>query len=544
MLLEICCDKFKNKAKKISFKQGLNVVLGENDASNSIGKSTFLMIIDFVFGGNDYVDKLKDVQRNVGLHTIYFAFEFDEERHFFGRSTERTNEVLVCSSSYKEIKSWSLERYYDFLKEKYQIDNAYISFREFINTFHRIYHRENLHEKMPLKMYDADSMENALNRIVKVYDSYGPISELQRCFKEKSDMYSALGKSIKMGFTPKINKLKYEKNLKEKERCDKEYQELTDELRKNLITLDSIEPETIVPLKRERSLQKIRLSNYRAKRAQYEDQLNSKVPSSILNEKFLSALKTYFPDCNERKIQEVDEFHKKINKILESEIRETIAYVDTLILQCEQEISSIDEHIESMAKERNVPTLVMERIGNIFSKKELVRKENESYERMASLNKEKKSLKDRLQGQQKEILENIANRINVYLSEKNSCLFNVDKNPPAIFFDSKGYVFSTFNDDGTGTQYKNLILFDLCILEQTKLPVLIHDSVLFKNIADEPLENLFKQYDVCKKQVFIAYDRLSTYSKEIQNLINEKMVLHLGPEQEALFGKIWSDKTT
>lgn len=49
MLVEIRCDKFKKKV--ITFHKGLNVVLGDNKGTNSIGKSTLLMVIDFIFGG-------------------------------------------------------------------------------------------------------------------------------------------------------------------------------------------------------------------------------------------------------------------------------------------------------------------------------------------------------------------------------------------------------------------------------------------------------------------------------------------------------------
>ena len=51
MLVEIKCDIFREKAVK--FHSGFNVVLGDEKASNSIGKSNLLLIIDFVFGGND-----------------------------------------------------------------------------------------------------------------------------------------------------------------------------------------------------------------------------------------------------------------------------------------------------------------------------------------------------------------------------------------------------------------------------------------------------------------------------------------------------------
>lgn len=40
-----------NLKKVITFHKGLNVVLGDNKGTNSIGKSTLLMVIDFIFGG-------------------------------------------------------------------------------------------------------------------------------------------------------------------------------------------------------------------------------------------------------------------------------------------------------------------------------------------------------------------------------------------------------------------------------------------------------------------------------------------------------------
>ena len=68
MLVEVRCDKFVSNGKTrepIRFHAGLNAVLGDDNGSNSIGKSTFLMILDFVFGGSDYVKKCVDVQENV-----------------------------------------------------------------------------------------------------------------------------------------------------------------------------------------------------------------------------------------------------------------------------------------------------------------------------------------------------------------------------------------------------------------------------------------------------------------------------------------------
>lgn len=51
MLVEVQCDKFIKNGQirePIRFHTGLNAVLGDDNGSNSIGKSTFLMILDFV----------------------------------------------------------------------------------------------------------------------------------------------------------------------------------------------------------------------------------------------------------------------------------------------------------------------------------------------------------------------------------------------------------------------------------------------------------------------------------------------------------------
>ncbi len=58
MLLEMKSSAFKKEGKvrpPIHFREGLNVVLGKEDGAMSIGKSTVLVEIGFVFGGDTYI---------------------------------------------------------------------------------------------------------------------------------------------------------------------------------------------------------------------------------------------------------------------------------------------------------------------------------------------------------------------------------------------------------------------------------------------------------------------------------------------------------
>ena len=125
MLIKLSCDKFKynhnEQRPPIEFKEGLNIIEGAYSGTNSIGKSTFLMCIDFAFGGNDYVDKLKTIKKNIGDHIINFSFKFNDELLHFSRATNNHKIINICDENYTIIKHMSLEDYTALLKIKYNI---------------------------------------------------------------------------------------------------------------------------------------------------------------------------------------------------------------------------------------------------------------------------------------------------------------------------------------------------------------------------------------------------------------------------------------
>lgn len=118
MLVKVQCDKFIRYGKirePIEFKAGLNTVIGDANGSNSVGKSTFLMILDFVFGGKDYVNKCLDVQENVGEHRINFTFEFDGEFYHFSRSNIDYKHIIRCDKDYNPLPEDSQKTVDDYV---------------------------------------------------------------------------------------------------------------------------------------------------------------------------------------------------------------------------------------------------------------------------------------------------------------------------------------------------------------------------------------------------------------------------------------------
>ena len=84
MLVEMMSPAFKEKDEfrhPIRFQDGPNVVLGKEDGTNSIGKLSALLAIDFVFGGNTYT--ASDGVKYISDYTIFFTFKFDGKEYYF-----------------------------------------------------------------------------------------------------------------------------------------------------------------------------------------------------------------------------------------------------------------------------------------------------------------------------------------------------------------------------------------------------------------------------------------------------------------------------
>lgn len=176
MLHEIYCEQFYQK--RIVFNPGLSVVLGTNTGDNSIGKSTFLLIVDYVFGGITYADAM-DIIENVGSHDIYFSFVFGEETFKFCRNSTHSHAVWKCNDSYEKIEEISLSDYCKWLDSKYAISLPELSFRDAVGRYIRVYGKNNCDERHPLHYSATEKTEKACTALLKLFDAYTPLKETE-----------------------------------------------------------------------------------------------------------------------------------------------------------------------------------------------------------------------------------------------------------------------------------------------------------------------------------------------------------------------------
>lgn len=549
MLVEVRCDKFISNGKvrePIRFHAGLNVVLGDDNGSNSIGKSTFLMILDFVFGGTDYIQKCVDVQENVKEHTICFAFDFGGQMYYFSRNTVDYNNVVKCNAEYQALpeEPLSLQKYGEFLCEHYALLAEGITWRGAIARFIRVYKRDTLDEERPLRSSKDESATVAIQRYMRLFDRYSSVEAQIKQATKAEDEKETFRKS-----TQEYNHIRAAKNDKEKAanytriaELEQQEQSLIDDNNSGLLDLDSMTAQRLSELNEA-------LINFRRQRALVQTQLNS-VRRDMTGEKrsfkrTFTDLERFFPNEEFHTLEEIEHFHQKLTKILEQEFAETERSLATTYALLSREIAAIQEQITEIKNVPNVSQAILKEFAQITTELNNLRKANRNYDELQRLKQvaaDYAATRDTIIADELLIIKNTVNREMDSITLE--ILGDATHMPPVLKLEKLNkYTFKTPNDGGTGAQYRGLITFDLANMAVTPITFVVHDSVLLKNIERAVFSAIIKVYHNQRqqgKQVFMAYDTLDAYDKETRELVEENAVLQLSPGGNELFGWAWN----
>lgn len=532
MLKQIKCSLFNEQV--ITFHKGLNTVVGDDNAANSIGKSTLLMIIDFVFGGEDYIKK-SDAIHNLDPHEFFFSFVFGKEELYFMRSTSEYKYVNKCNSSYEIIERTSVDDYNTLLKEKYEITLPDVKFRYIIGRYFRIYGRENLNEKKPIQYFDKETAAESIKSLVVLFDKYSLLKGLETQLELLAEEKNLLNKAMKKELIPNITKRLYTKNMKKIEELDTELTELKNSIEGNLADIEAIVSKEILGIQKKRS-------DLAVQRNAIESRLKRTV-ANIANKNIdikseLEEFVNYFPDFNVEQIKKIDGFHSSITKILKEELKEAEKELKAKLADLDVLIREYDDQINEKLQVKNAPKITLNRVVELVASINQLTSENGYYTKKLQLEESVASASEDLAELREKVLDEICSTINTEMNYLNRKIYTDNRRPPTLSIHDKKYSFNTYGDTGTGTAYANLITFDLALLRLTCLPALIHDLPLLKNIEDNAVSNITRIYDSFDKQIFIAIDKIDTYGKKTADLIRNRMVLKLSRDK-LLFNKNW-----
>ena len=545
MLIEIMCDEFKDHGiprGRIPLHAGLNTVLGSELGSNSIGKSTFLMIIDFVFGGDDYIEKMTDVQTEVGEHRICFAFKFKDGIHYFYRSNVDYKFIHICDKNYNssEDNIIHIKQYLYFLQSNYNMLLPGLTFRNAVGRSMRIYKRETLDEEHPLHQSKQESSRAAIGGLLKLTNLYSGIEAQAKKTEEAKDKYATFKKAQKYQYIPFVTKQSdYDKNKERIAELTEQAEELARQSSGGLLDLDSVQTEQF-------SVLQGKLSKFKRQRSHLVSQLRAIRADQALGKKSFRRnyddLLHFFPEVNIQRIEAIEEFHKKLSGILKKEFSETEKNMQATLALIEAEMTQIETSISEMAKSTNLSKVVLEQYASIDKELKTLQSANENFMKTSELSDVAKGYEAELNRLVVEQLSLMQDKINDEMKRINDFIYGGKKTAPILrITGSSQYAFYTPRDGGTGAQYKGLVVFDLALMSLTGLPVIAHDSVMLKHIEDEAIEKILELYAATSKQIFIAMDKEGSYTPKSQKIMEESKILQLSSGEGALFGRTWND---
>ncbi|WP_069986209.1 DUF2326 domain-containing protein [Streptococcus agalactiae] len=544
MLIEMWSPVFKKNGQtreRIQFHPGLNVIMGMDLADNSIGKSSSLLAIDFIFGGNSYQKSI--AVKKLGDHPIYFCFQFDK-KFYFSRHTATPDIITYCNEDYTPTgETIPLNIFLNKLKKRYYIESPELSFRLAMSGFFRIAGKNNQNTDFPLQVYSSQKSSESITTLIQLFNLYDNIARYKERLKDKSDQLTTFRNARKYAFISNLvgGKKQFEANVSEIKRLEYDLSHLQDTHQ------DKIDSDDI-----EKNQQKIQLRNTKL---ELENSLRDKQRRLKLldisiefglypTESDLTELQRYFPDTNLKKLYEVEAYHKKLATILDSEFSTERETLSLEIEGLESQLTVLNRELQGLGSIPNLSTEFLENYSKLTAMINALKEQNGAYLKESALSKEKSEADSDLKRSTEDILIELEGKINAKMREFNNVLYpDIRKAPQINLKAHNSYSFYTPDDDGTGTKFKGMILFDLTMLYLTNLPALAHDSLLLSNISYQATEALLKLYDQSKslnKQVFLAFDKASSYSPEANQLLSENTVLRLSSNGNELYGISWN----
>jgi hypothetical protein len=541
MLIELYCEVFREK--KIEFHEGLNVVQGDSIATNSIGKSTFLMIIDFIFGGSSFLKHNTDVIEQLGDHDYKWVLKFDNELFNFRRFTNNPDQVFLCSNNFEIKDSWETKQYTEFLIKKYQLNETISSFRQVVGPYSRIWPKDNVTNiSRPLNSVSQEKASVAIINLIKLFNKYQSIQNAEKEIKTNTDYVATINSAFSKEIIPKINAINYRENLQTITKLESEIQNIKFELSKSSLDVNTILSKEILELQKQKD--SLISAKFIIENRLIRVIKNLENPTSKVAKSNLVAFKNFFPEANIPAIEEIEKFHYDISIALKNKLSNSRSNLEQNIKQLATEILDIDNKTENLLygiKNKDT-SKVIDRVLDLNERIEKTSLANHYYSSFTESRKKISEIKYSLNAERNLILESITSSINDKIKQIIDRVYTKDHKIPKISFTEKNYKYEIVQDTGTGTTYSNLIIFDLAILRITQLPIVIHDSILFKNIENHAISEFIKLYMLFEKQVFISIDEIEKYGTDSVKRLNQSTVLRLD-DLNVLYIKDWRKVT-
>lgn len=538
MLKEIQCPLFNHA--RISFHQGLNIILGDDDAKNSIGKSTALMVIDFAQGGDSFLKDEAGAIRALGHHHYNFFFVFAGQPYFFSRSTDASDVVYVCDQDYARLSELSVKDYRRLLKELYGLASIESSFRSIVGPFARIWKKGGLEPDQPFISAPKESSGTAISRLIDLFERSADVAAEKKVIDKQKERKKLITDSMNANIIPNINNTRYKANTKIIAENTVQIEQLKQGFSGALNAYEALFDENL----RRKQQRKNELISSRgelhSKLKRLQREISGITPRLAAN---IALVAEFFPTVNVERLEQVEAFHQKIGIIVKKELKDELAAAQLEESALTSEIMSLEQQIQTALKSKGMPDDLFKRIYDLKEITDKAAEENKYFEQKAQLEEAIKISGDRLNGIYAKIFLDIEAKLNLKLKAFNKVVYGPTRNSSELRIkSSNSYSFTSPEDTGTGKSYAGLIGFDIAMLSLTRLPFVIHDSVIYKNIEVAAIKRILRILAFIKsKQIFLSFDEAKKFGLQTEQLIKKFTVLKLS-HNDLLYNRDWRDK--
>ena len=335
-------------------------------------------------------------------------------------------------------------------------------------------------------------------------------------------------------------KTEYEENEKRIQELEQQKQEMAQGNRRDLLDMDSVQAARLAELKRQ-------IANLKRQRRRLTSQISAmRADVEIDDSSFYrdyDDLLEFFPSVDIRHITEIDDFHRKLKKVLRDEYRENEGKLNDTVELLDIQIALLEQEADAINATPSLSQAVLDGYAEIDREIRNRQAANEFYVKKDELQATREELQGRLDKLIGELTRELQTDINIRLKELNDSVCMGRKTAPHLAIQgAKKYEYAIPNDIGTGSLTRGLFLFDIVCAEMTPLPAVIHDSMSVKQVEDPVMLKILELYRASQKQFFVAIDKGESYTddRKIPDVIREAIRLRLSPGHE-LFGRPWNE---
>ncbi|ARI01422.1 hypothetical protein PAK_03397 [Pseudomonas aeruginosa PAK] len=538
MLKQIKCNLFNHK--QIDFHDGLNIILGDDEAKNSIGKSSALLVIDFAMGGTSLLVDDAGVIKALGDHSYDITFEFKGEPLFVRRSTERPDIVDVCDSNYIKHDEMSLEAYREHLKRLYGLSGLESTFRSIVSPFARIWNKGESDPDHPLAGTSKEKLSAGIFRLLDLFERTSDVSVERAALQILKDKKDLMKRSMTAEIIPRITTTQYRSNQKLIKDNAQAISDLKDNFAGAITAYEALFDEKLREIQQSKNELIKQRSLTSARREKLQRDISGLSPRLTAN---IALVAEFFPEADLERLQQVEQFHKKIGKLVSRELKNELEALLTQESEINESITDLDQKIKLALNLKGTPTDLFAKVFELKEVTDKAREENKFFEQKTSIDESEAASKARLDAIYDQIFLSIESSINSELEEFNKIVYGPERNPSQLRIkNANSYSFTSPLDTGTGKSYAGLVGFDIAVLSLTNLPFIIHDSMIYKNIEISATENIIRILSAFKKkQIFLAFDEAKKFNTKTQKTLQSNKVLQLNRNQ-LLYIKDWRTK--